>query len=184
MIIGLTGTKASGKGVVADMLKEKGFEYSSMSDRVREEAVDRNLEDYTVKDLQDIGDDLRKKFGLGVLAIRTLERLKDKNNCVIDGIRNLGEIEELRKNPDFVLIGVDAPSQIRFKRLIERGRFSDPKDYQDFLVMDQKDKGIESDSSGQQVSKCLEEADFLIMNDDTFDVLRNKINKIFGELNI
>ena len=55
MIVGLTGTKASGKGEVAEILKKRGFAYSSTSDRVREEAVARGLINYTIKDLQYIG---------------------------------------------------------------------------------------------------------------------------------
>ena len=54
MIIGLTGTKASGKGAIADILGEEGFVYSSTSDRVREEAERRGLKNYTTKDLQRI----------------------------------------------------------------------------------------------------------------------------------
>ena len=68
MIIGLTGTKASGKGAISDLLQAKGFIYSSTSDRVREEAERKGLKNYTTKDLQDIGNDLREKRGLGVLA--------------------------------------------------------------------------------------------------------------------
>ena len=184
MIIGLTGTKAGGKGVVAEILKAKGFLYSSLSDRVREEAVKRGLENCSVKELQDIGNELREKFGLGILAKRTLGLLGEggNKNFVIDGIRNLGEIEELAKNKDFVLIAVDAPQKIRFERLIARKRASDPKTFQDFLIMDKRDLG-EGNESGQQVAKCIENADYKIYNHGNLDELREKINKLLNKLN-
>jgi len=148
MIIGLTGTKASGKGVVAEILKARDFEYSSLSDRVREEASERKLSGYTVKDLQNIGNELRQKFGNSVLAKRTLEKLQNRSTdeiknkkIVVDGIRNLGEIEEFKKTNDFFLIAVDAPQKTRFERIINRGRGSDPKNWEDFLKMDERDLG-------------------------------------------
>jgi len=49
MIIGLTGTTASGKGFIADLLIDRGFKYSSTSDRIREEAENRGLKNYKLK---------------------------------------------------------------------------------------------------------------------------------------
>ena len=39
------------------------------------------------------------------------KQITANKNCVIDGIRNLGEIEELRKINGFILIAVDAPQK-------------------------------------------------------------------------
>ena len=41
MIIGLTGTIASGKGVVSDYFKEKGFVYISLSNELRQIAKEK-----------------------------------------------------------------------------------------------------------------------------------------------
>lgn len=183
MLIGLTGTKASGKGEFAEFLKQKGFCYISLSDMVREEAVKRGSPNYTITDLQKIGNELREKFGNGILAKRALDKIKEaKNkNFVIDGIRNLGEFEELRKRKDFVLIAVDAPPKIRFERLLKRGRFSDPKTYGDFLKMEKRDRRSEG-NSGQQVDKCMKKADIKIYNDSDLENLMRKIKKVCGEL--
>lgn len=183
MIVGLTGTKAGGKGSVADILKAHGYEYSSTSDRVREEAVARGIADYTIRQLQDIGNELREKFGVAVLAKRSLEKLSGKN-AIIDGIRNPGEIEELRKTGNFILIGVDAPLQDRFKRLIERARESDPKDWNSFLEMDKRDKGLNEAESGQQVAKCLMMADFKIMNNGSIGELNEKVEQVLEKIKL
>lgn len=126
LVIGLTGTKASGKGEVANYLKSKGFMYYSLSDIVREETVSKGLKDYTIKQLQDIGNELHKKYGLGILASRILEKIKNKRiknknkekKYVIDGIRNPGEIQVFRKLKNFYLIAVDAPRKQRYKWLL------------------------------------------------------------------
>ena len=165
MIIGLTGTKASGKGETTRILQERGFFYSSLSDRVREEAGRRGLVNYTTKDLQDIGNELRQLKGNGVLAQMTLELVAGKEEVVIDGIRNLGEIDILRNSGEFYLIAVDAPREIRFERLKSRNRESDPKIWEDFLEMEKRDLGVREEKSGQHVSQCMQEADYILYND-------------------
>lgn len=164
MIVGLTGTKASGKGEVARILQERGFFYSSLSDRVREEAGRRGLVKYTTKDLQNIGNELRQLKGNGVLAQMTLETFAEKEKVVIDGIRNLGEIEVLKQR-EFYLVAVDALQQTRYERLVARNRASDPKTLPEFLEMEKRDLGIGEEKSGQQVSKCMQEADYVLYND-------------------
>jgi len=182
MIIGLTGTKASGKGEVAELFKRRGFIYFSLSDRVREEAISRGLLNYTIKDLQDIGNELREKFGNSILVLRTLKMMEKEKNYVIDGIRNLGEIKELRKEKDFFLIAVDSQPEKRFERLIIRGRNSDPKTWQEFLLMDERDRGKQELNSGQQVDKCIEQADFRIYNNESLEVLNRTTDEILKKI--
>ncbi len=135
LVIGSTGTKAGGKGEVVNYLKNKSdFIYLSLSDEVREEAVQRSLKDYTISQLQDIGNELRNKFGLGIWAERVIEKIKKeqqnkKEEFLIDCIRNPGEIMVLKKLKNFHLISVDAPQKQRYKLLIARGRKSDPKNW-------------------------------------------------------
>jgi dephospho-CoA kinase len=97
MIIGLTGTKASGKGMVSEILREKGFFYTSTSDQVRKEAILKNLINYTTADLQNIGNEIREKFGAEELIKRCIKEADGKEKVVIDGIRNPGEVKELKK---------------------------------------------------------------------------------------
>lgn len=180
IIIGLTGTKASGKGEVAEMLKKLGFSYYSLSDRVREEAAKKGLSNCNIKDLQDIGNELRIQFGLGILAARTLNAANEEK-IVIDGIRNLGEIAELKKK-NAIIIAVDAPLQSRFNRLISRNRASDPKNWMDFIEMDRRDKGVGERNEGQQVDACIEKADYKIFNDSSLEELNWKIQEVLNKI--
>ena len=183
MIIGLTGTKASGKEELVKFFTEKGYMRMSLSDEVRQEAVERGIKSYTIKQLQDIGNELRERFGNEILAKRVLEKLDGCRNCVVEGIRNTGEIEELRKKKEFTLIAVDAPRTLRFQRIVKRGRDSDPKNWKGFLKMEKRDLGENEENTGQQVKKCIEMADIVIFNDNnSIDELRKKIEEVYGKL--
>jgi len=186
MIIGLTGTKASGKGEIAKFLQAKGFLYFSLSDIVREEAKKKGL-GKTVAELQDVGNWLREKYGPSVLAKRIIKVIKEverekgekgSKNFVIDGIRNPAEIKELRKLRGFYLISVDAPKKKRFEWMLKRARPSDPKTWSEFLKMDKRDKGKKELVIGQQVKACMQMADFKIKNNSTLLKLREKIERI------
>ena len=189
LVIGLTGTKAGGKGEVSEFLKQQGFIYYSLSDIVREETRRRGIENYTVKDLQDIGNDLRTKGGLGVLAKMIIEKVRKdteegKDRFIIDGIRNPGEVEELKKIEgfNFNLLAVDAPLEKRFEWINKRGRTTDMKKWEDFLKMDARDKGDGELKIGQQVHQCMATANFKIMNDSTIAALHEKVKEILDSI--
>lgn len=185
MIVGLTGSLAAGKGVVSDFLKEKGYAYLSLSNEVREVAKERGIE-LNRDNLQNLGNQLRKEHGNGVLAKFAIDKIRDNQytDVIVDGIRNPAEVEELRKLGNFVLISVDAPKDIRFKRLVERNRESDPKNWEGFMRIDNKDKGIGEEEYGQGVGKCMEMADFRLVNDKKIDEVISDVKKIFSGFEI
>ncbi len=179
MIIGITGRIASGKSIVTEYFIERGFTYMSLSQEVRDEAKQRGIKT-TRKDLQDLGNELREKQGPGVLAKRIKEKIKD-GDYIIDGIRNPGEVEELKKLEGFKLIGIEAPEKFRYERVVSRARASDSKSWEGFLEMDKRDFGEDSEF-GQQVGKCIGIADFKINNDSDLNALYKKTEKIFEKI--
>ena len=175
MIIGLTGTLASGKDVVVDILKKKGFIVLSLSDEVREEAKSRGI-DITRENLQLLGNEMRQNEGSGVLAQRILRKVTDpQKNYIVNGIRNPAEVAELKNWPSFYLIAVDAPQQLRFQRMIQRNRPSDPKNFYEFMKVDAIDQGKEQDISGQQVRECMKLTEDFIFNDISIERLTDKV---------
>mgnify|MGYP001609705850 CR=1 FL=1 len=165
MIIGFTGRIAAGKESVKHFLVEQGFVYVETSQVLKEELSRRRME-ITRKNMQDLGDELRVKYGLGVLMKLLLEKTDNKKNYIFDSLRNAGEVDYLRKHvKDFILIAVDAPQEIRFQRILSRGKASDPRTWDEFLVIDNRDYFDESNPHGQQVRDCMARADFLIVND-------------------
>ncbi|MBU0614836.1 MAG: dephospho-CoA kinase [Nanoarchaeota archaeon] len=179
MLIGLTGTMASGKGTVAEYLKNKGFEGYVFSDVIKEEARKRGLE-ITRENLQKTGDALRKEHkNEGILAKKLLLKIKS-DKAFVDGARNADEIHELRKRKDFVLIAVDAPQKVRFERLKSRGRSGDPKTFEDFKKLD--DLENKKLGGGQEINKCMALADHKIENTGDVKELIAKIEKILSLL--
>jgi dephospho-CoA kinase len=164
-VIGLVGPIASGKGVVADLLRERGFFYLSLSDRVREEAKRRGVPEER-ETLQNIGNELRLREGNDVLARRTADIIGtvSSSNVVIDGIRNPAEIEYLRERFEARIIGVIASADVRFQLMQRRKRPSDPETREVFDRLEQRDRGVGEEDHGQQVEACLNLADVTVEN--------------------
>lgn len=183
MILGFSGTFGSGKTTIADYLRTKGFQFITISDLVREETGKRGLP-IERKILQDIGNEMREKYGVGFWAKKVLEKINKEKDWVVDGIRNPGEIEELRKVPGFVLLSFDAPVEERLRRLIDKDGIrkervdSDPTDIKEIQRLEARDRGEGEPLFGQQVGKCMEMADFRIETDQGVESTLEKIEKI------
>ncbi len=139
MIIGLTGRNGSGKGVIAEFLKQRGFIYSSLSDALRDELKKRQIQ-ITRENLIQIGNELRSQFGPSVLAERIAAGLDHDKNYVVDSIRNPEEAKSLKKRKDFVLLFIDAPLELRFERIKARGRENDPQTLEEFTRLENAER--------------------------------------------
>ncbi|VVB80411.1 Dephospho-CoA kinase [uncultured archaeon] len=184
MFIGLTGSLSAGKGVIATFLKKKGFVYISLSDELREYLKENKIQ-ITRENLQNEGNKLRTKKGNDVLAKMASEKIKNQEykNAIIDGIRNPAEVLHLQKNiKNFFLVAVDAPAEVRFKRMLARNRESDPKNIKDFLKVDARDKGKGEEKSGQQVGACMKLAKFVLINDGTLEEISSKIERLYSDI--
>lgn len=169
-LIGLTGTNAAGKGEAAAYFKQNGFAYFSLSDLIREELRNRGKE-ITRDNLIAAGNRLREECGPDILARRTLERVQ--SHAVIDSIRNLHEIQYLRRHPNFTLLALDAPVEIRFARAQHRGRDESARSLQAFIAKESEEMSDEATS--QQLKTCMEAADFTVLNDGTLGDLHKKL---------
>jgi len=183
--VGVVGQIAVGKGVLVDyLIKKLDFKSFSLSSILHIELQKKGIKEFTRKTLQDMGDDLRHRHGDEVLARRAIEVLKKQkeSHVVIEGIRNPGEIEYLKKNPAFVLIGVKASRELRFKRLKERAKPWDPKTFTDFVRVDRRDLGIGQKKSGQQVGKCLAYCDFVLTNNKDPKDFQRKVKELMTKI--
>lgn len=185
LVIGVVGQIASGKGMLVKHLNEKlGFVSFSLSSIVHTELKKREIKEFTRQTLQDIGDELRREFGDDILIRRLNKVIKGQNHerIVIDGIRNPAEIEFLKKNTNFILIGVRSKSELRFKRLLSRRKPWDPKNYNDFKKVDRRDLGIGEDKSGQQVGRCLAYCDYMLTNNKDIKDFERKMKKLMKKI--
>jgi len=183
MYIGLTGYLATGKGVVAEILKEKGFSYASLSDTVREEATAQGLE-HTRENLIKIGNELRSKHGASYFAQKVAEKINDgkDTNWVIDGIRNPLEAKELKKLNGFYLIGITSSQETIVKRVLSRKREGDSITEEQIIDKLETEKGKGQPADGQQVSKCIDVSDYLIVNEGNTDELKAKVEHFLNLL--
>ncbi len=171
-VVGLVGYIASGKSTASQQFMKRGFRYYKLSDVVREECERRHREPNR-KNLQDVGNLLREKFGPEYLVERTLKAASRSKKVVIDGIRNPKEIEYLRKHSPAFIIGITAPQYLRLERYLERqaSRREDAMSKAAFLRSDKREQGIGEDENGQQVKASLKMVDHTIKNYGSLDNL-------------
>lgn len=179
-VIGLVGTIASGKGVVANFLAGEGYLVCKLSDVLRQIATENNIP-LTRDNLQNLGDCLRAEKGNSALVDLTLSNIPEGvKHVVIDGLRNPGEIACLRQKSDCLILGIDAPIKSRLKwylwRSLDRGE--DLGTSAEFFLANARDLGVGEDETGQQVSKSLEMVDVSLYNSGTKEELLELLESV------
>ncbi|PYU94089.1 MAG: hypothetical protein DMG08_08540 [Acidobacteria bacterium] len=180
MIIGLTGPNAAGKTEVGQYLKARGFECHSLSDEIREEAAKRGCE-ISREVLVEIGNELRGRFGPGVLAERILQRLEPDRNYVVDSIRNPAEVEALRRRKDFTLLAVQADRKIRFERSRARGREGAAQTLEQFAFEEERELQSK-DPASQQLVATQQLADVTLYNNGSLEELHRQLDTLLPRL--
>jgi len=176
-LIGLTGTNGAGKGEAAAYFKARGYAYFSLSDVIRDELRERG-EPASRDNLIRTGNELRERFGPDVLARRTVDKAGGGGGgrAVIDSIRNVREVEYLRRQEGFVLLAIDAPIALRFKRVAVRGRDESAADLEAFKKKEDEERG--GGTTAQQLEACMAAADRLIVNDGTIPEFHRKLEEV------
>lgn len=180
-VIGITGPFGSGKSTAASFFQAKGFTKITLSSFLEKE-LSKNKKEITRNNLQDLGNLWRKNEGAGVLAKKAIDFIRENNieRAVIDGIRNLGEIEELKKFEKFILLGIVADRKIRFER-VKKIKNREELTPELFDRLDYRDLGIsENEINGLQVAKCFAVADYFISNNG--GNLEEKLEELFNKL--
>jgi len=178
LLIGITGAFGSGKSTAAEFFFSKGFKKVILSSFLEEELRKRGETQITRKLLQDAGNNLRKKFGAGILAKKALEYIskETEGKVVIDGIRNIAEIEEFRKYGNFIQLGILADRRVRFERLRKIKR-RENLTWDLFEKLDSRDLGIGENSEGLQVAFCITLSDVFITNNKTVDDFKKSLSE-------
>ena len=183
MIVGLTGRMAAGKGTLAEVLMEKGFEYHSLSDAIRAELKVRGLPE-TRGNLTDVGNDLRNLHGPGALAIRILDECEAGKLHIVDSIRNPKEVDALRASDwDFVLICVEASLPVRYERLVARGRVGDVSSLEGFRAQEERELAS-ADPRTQQLLATEAKADHRVSNDGSIESFHSGAQALLHQLGI
>jgi len=143
-----------------------------LSDYIRKGLHDKGVANPTTAQLQDEGNRLREAEGLECLVKKCIDDVliheeqapfNERTVILIDGIRNTGEVQCLRVNPNFYLISVHASFETRAERLIGPAKRFDAMD--EFETADERDSEEEGIPWGQKVQVCNDMADIIVNNE-------------------
>lgn len=184
VIIGITGTNGAGKGAVVDyLIKKYNFKHKSASDFITKEIVKRSLE-VNRDSMRIIGNDLRSKYGPSYIIKQLYnESINCKDNSIIESIRTIGEVEFLKKQKDFIFIGVDTDVSLRYERIKSRNSSKDKVSFEEFKIQEKKEMS-NNDKDKQNIKQCLKMCNFVINNNSTLEELHNKIDLLLEEKNL
>lgn len=180
-VISLVGRPGSGKSTVSEYLVSKGFTRFGLGDICREEAKVRGMDQPNRKDLQDIGDDLRTKYGISILSERVWQKVKAAglDKVVVEGSRHPGDLDYLKKVADrFVSLALVADQKVRYSRIVDRGLAQDPKEWEKFLEFDSRDAADEGNPNGQSTEAVIAASDFKIDANGSKEVVFAHIDAI------
>lgn len=179
-IIGVTGTFASGKDTVAEILEQEyQVMHVSTGDIVREKSMERHNSVERNPYVQETATHYRKTYGGDYFAREAYKRYlaaeADYHGVVITGIRSLGEARAIHELGG-ILVQVDAPIEVRHKRMISRQRDKETQmTLDEFRASEAKERTGGDDDASFNIDKLGEMADIKIMNDGTLDEFKQKV---------
>jgi dephospho-CoA kinase len=178
LIIGITGTLGAGKGTIVDyLIKEKGFKHFSVRAFIAEEIVMRGMA-VNRDSMVLVANDLRKKNSPSYIIDRLYEKaIATGRNSIIESIRTPGEVYSLREKGRFYLLAVDADPEVRYQRISVRNSETDNVSFETFLENEKREMNS-SDPNAQDLSKCIELADFRLRNNGTIEQLNKQTEEI------
>ena len=140
----ITGMPGAGKSEVANVFKSAGVPVIVMGDVIREETKKRGFEP-NATNTKEVMLDLRAHDGLGAIAIRCLDKMKQlqSNIIVIEGCRSIAEIDVFDDYAETVtIICVHSSPSTRFSRLRKRGRNDAPQEWITFRERDLRELSV------------------------------------------
>jgi len=178
-ILAFTGMPFSGKTEAVQIAKDIGIQVIRMGDAVWNEVENRGLE-LNDKNVGMVANEMRKKHGMAIWAKRTIKKIKtleEKDIIVIDGIRNIEEIEAFKKElgKDFLVIAIDVSNEARYKRAKKRGRKDDSKNLNEIKERDRRELGW-------GLGAVIASADIVVSNEGNIDDFKDKIRKTLDEI--
>lgn len=181
MIIGISGTFGSGKDSLAEYLYSKyNLLHISTSDIVREFARKQyNSTDRPI--LRKVANELRQSYGSAVMVEKAFDRYKNAsksyNGLLVSAIRTIGEANKIHQLGG-VMVFVDAPIDVRYKRIIQRKR-----DEEANVSFEEYKKREEAELSGgnrddvQNLNAVRDICDLLLINNKTKEDFYEKAEK-------
>lgn len=177
-IIALVGLCGSGKSECSLIFENKGFKLIKINKLVDDELKKRNFEinEINRKNMRNEIKKLYGKSGLIFLAINEIEKYKDNENIIIDGLYSWDEYILLfdKFNEKLKIINIFCDKDIRYNRLENRTNRQLNKDIikkRDFNEIKKLNKG-----------KVIAIADYTIINNKNIKNLEKEIEIILKKI--
>lgn len=184
MIIWITWTLGSGKGTIVDYLvQKKWFQHLSVRAFLVEEIEKRWMPIHR-DSMVEVANDLRTKHSPSYIVEQLYEQAKiNGKNAIIESIRAVGEVKSLQTKENFYLFAIDADPTIRYERIKLRNNESDHVSYTKFINDEQREMDNE-DPTKQNISACMQLADYTFDNNGSLEDLYQQIEEIITQFNI
>lgn len=181
LIIGITGTLGAGKGTIVEyIVKNKGFKHYSVSDFLTNE-LKKQKRTVNRDNMREIANEIRTKFGPSYIIRKLFDKAKkQKSGVIIESIRNPKEAEFIKASGGY-LFAVDASIKTRYLRISSRGSSKDSITFDEFKTQEEKEKNS-TDPNAQNLSKCMEMADYTFKNNSTIKNLNKKVEGVIRKL--
>jgi len=180
-IIAIIGMAGSGKSEVVRIIERKyNLPKVYFGQVVMDELACQNLE-VNPQNEQKVREELRAQYGMGVCAIKSLDRiteaLETSDIVIVESLYSWEEYKILREKyqENYLNILIHTSPQTRFARLqnrkvrpIQKEEILEKRDYSE----------IENINKGGPIAM----ADFVIVNESDLEYLENEIDKVMGEI--
>lgn len=182
IIIGITGTLGAGKGTIVEyLIAQKGFVHYSVRafllQKIKESGLPENRDT-----MFRIANELRAANGPSYVTDQLYEQARaEGKNCVIESIRTPGEIDSLRAKGSFFLLAVDADPQMRYQRILLRQSETDKISEPTFRENEEREMNT-TDPNRQNLRRCIEMADFVLLNNGTKKDLVRQLESILDQV--
>lgn len=177
LLFGLCGFSGVGKSTIVQILdSELNLVQVISTGNVIRDLLKKNGLELNHPNLQKFNKQLHSKLKENYISIIYPFFNKDVQYLIVDSLRTVADYEKLTKDfVNFHLVGVSATEQVRFNRIITRGRETDPKSEKDFFDLTRQEKLW-------GVNELLSKADIVINNNGTFLELKNQTLKKIKDL--
>jgi dephospho-CoA kinase len=175
--LAVVGMPGSGKGTFSSVAGSRGWNVIAFGDISREVAKRELGSIDNALAVGEFTDKMRKERGLDWIAkeaVRKAETLP--GNVCFDSVRTLEEIACLRgKYPHLKIVGILAPDEKRYDRLMTRARWDDKGSLDELKKKDQK-------GGAWGIQKVLEIADIRIENQGPLEEMQRKCSALLDSL--
>jgi dephospho-CoA kinase len=174
-IIAVVGMCGSGKSEAVKYFVDKGFRKVYFGDVVIKEL---ELKGFEINEMNErkVREELREKYGMGVMAIKSIEKINEyykTDNVVIESMYSWEEFKIIKKSfgDAFKVVAIYATKKIRYERLGKR-KFR-PLTIEEATSRDLSE--LENLDKGGPIAY----ADYTIINDSSKEDLIKYLEKLF-----